>query len=153
VLEKRLVVLSTMFLGEESCYIDASSSCYLIACVRNQLYVERRKNRFLNQRFILLLLAPGKGFEPLRARGSPANLPFGLALFVLDLEAGALTTPPPRRVHTRLCLLCKNVFQHRQNCLIDLQCCQIGAMYFEPFCIFPYLFLSFCIIEYQSFKP
>ena len=46
-------------------------------------------------------LAPGKGFEPLRARSSPANLPFGLALFVLDLEAGALTTPPPRRVIQR----------------------------------------------------
>gem|GEM_PF-3551600 len=47
-------------------------------------------------------MAPGKGFEPLRARSPPANLPSGFSPLLLDLEAGALTTLPPRLVHKRM---------------------------------------------------
>lgn len=44
----------------------------------------------------LLKMAPGKGFEPLRAQGPLANLPSRLSPLLLDLEASAITTPPPR---------------------------------------------------------
>jgi hypothetical protein len=44
-----------------------------------------------------MLMASGKGLEPLRARSPPAILPlFDLASHLFDLEAGAITTPPPR---------------------------------------------------------
>ena len=51
-----------------------------------------RKNRILEK------VAPGKGFEPLRAKGPLAGLSLAQALFVpiWDLEASAITTPPPR---------------------------------------------------------
>ena len=40
-----------------------------------------------------LIVAPGKGLEPLRAKGPLASLP---TLYYEDLEASALTTLPPR---------------------------------------------------------
>ena len=55
---------------------------------------ENPNNRHTGGLSNLMLVAPGKGFEPLRARSPPANLPFSPLL--LDLEAGAITTPPPR---------------------------------------------------------
>ena len=44
-------------------------------------------------------MAPGKGLEPLRARrptGSLVIIHLGLFFFANDLEASAITAPPPR---------------------------------------------------------
>ena len=43
-------------------------------------------------------MAPGRGFEPLRAKDPLANLSFSFSpLYTyLDFEASAITTPPPR---------------------------------------------------------
>jgi hypothetical protein len=56
------------------------------------------KNFIRKKRIKKISMAPGKGFEPLRAKGPLAGLSLAQALFVpiRDLEASAITTPPPR---------------------------------------------------------
>ena len=65
-------------------------------------------------------MAPGKGFEPLRARSPPAILPFfRLSPLLFDLEAGAITTPPPRLQPKHLQLWLKEFSLETQDNLVQ----------------------------------
>ena len=65
---------------EEACkLLEAASSTS--ATMTKEKSSENPNNPNAGALSNLMLMAPGKGFEPLRARGPPANLPFGLALF------------------------------------------------------------------------
>jgi hypothetical protein len=69
-------------------------------------------------------MAPGKGFEPLRAKGSLAGLSLAQALFVplWDLEASAITTPPPRLVRDLHAELKEFLFQTKKKQLKGKPC-------------------------------